>query len=93
MASDGQEARRHFDHFLAIALRFLDVELTYLGHLPMSLPLRRSVVARRPLMANPADAKGVEAEAFRSIAQKLLKAPANKSSGIRFFLDTMEKES
>jgi hypothetical protein len=44
-------------------------------------------------MANPADAKGVEAEAFRSIAQKLLKAPVNKSSGIRFFLDAMEKES
>jgi flagellar biosynthesis protein FlhG len=93
MANSGQEAQRHFDHFLAIALRFLDVELTYLGHLPMSLPLRRSVVARRPLMANPADAKGVEAEAFRSIAQKLLKAPVNKSSGIRFFLDAMEKES
>lgn len=93
MASTEQEARRHFDRFLAIALRFLDVELTYLGHLPMSLPLRRSVVSRRPLMANPADSSGVEAQAFRSITQKLLKAPMNQPSGIRFFVDTAEKET
>ncbi len=92
MARDAQEARRHFDQFLAIALRFLDVELTYAGHLPMSLPLRRSVVARRPLMANASEANSPEVQAFRSIVQKLLAAPVNQSSGIRFFFDTMEKE-
>lgn len=92
MAKDDQEARRHFDRFLAIALRFLDVELTYLGHLPMSLPLRRSVVSRRPLMATPSETNSVEAQAFRSIAQRLLKSPMNQPSGIRFFMDTAEKE-
>jgi flagellar biosynthesis protein FlhG len=92
MAKDDQEASRHFDRFLAIALRFLDVELTYLGHLPMSLPLRRSVVSRQPLMATPSETNSVEAQAFRSIAQRLLKAPMNQPSGIRFFMDTAEKE-
>jgi flagellar biosynthesis protein FlhG len=92
MAKDGQEARRHFDQFLAIALRFLDVELTFAGHLPLSLPLRRSVVARKPLMSNPGEANSVEGQAFRSIAQKLLASPANQPSGIRFFLDTADKE-
>ena len=93
MARDGQEARRHFDQFLAIALRFLDVDLTYAGHVPMSSALRRSVVARRPLMANSSYAAGPEGQALQSIVQKLLKAPMNQSSGIRFFLDTAGKEA
>ena len=93
MANDGEEAQRHFDQFLAIALRFLDVELNFVGHLPISLPLRRSVVARRPLMATPSEANSVEARSFRSLTQKLLKAPANHPNGIRFFLDTMKEES
>ena len=92
MARDGQEARRHFDQFLAIALRFLDVELTYAGHLPISALLRRSVVARTPLMASSNDANGPEGQAFRSIVQKLLKVSVNQSSGIRFFLETAEKD-
>lgn len=93
MARDGQEARRHFEQFLAIALRFLDVELTYAGHLPISAPLRRSVVMRKPLMASSTDANGPEGQALRSIVQKLLKAPANETRGIRFFLETAEKET
>lgn len=92
MARDAAEARRHFDQFQAIALRFLDVELTLVGHLPMSLPLRRSVVARRPLMSNPGAAQSIEGQAFMTIAQKLLQAPKNVPSGIRFFLDNEKKE-
>lgn len=92
MAKDGQEARRHFDQFLAITLRFLDVDLTFAGHMPMSMPLRRSVVALRPLMANPGEANSVEGQAFRSIAQKLLAAPANQPSGLRFFFEPVGKE-
>lgn len=92
MAKDGQEARRHFDQFLSIALRFLDVDLTFAGHLPMSFPLRRSVVTRKPLMTNPGEANSVEGQAFRSIAQKLLASPVNHPSGIRFFHDTAKKE-
>lgn len=92
MARDGQEARRHFDQFLAIALRFLDVELTYAGHLPMSLPMRRSVMTRKPLMANPGEANSAEGLALRSIAQKLLASPANQPSGIRYFLESGTKE-
>jgi flagellar biosynthesis protein FlhG len=92
MARHAQEARQYFDQFLAIALRFLDVELLYAGYLPMSAPLRRSVVARRPLMANPGETNSVEGMAFRSLAQKLLAAPVNQTNAIRFFFDTMEKE-
>lgn len=92
MARDADEARRHFDQFQAIALRFLDVELTLVGHLPMSLPLRRSVVARSPLMSNSNAAQSIEGQAFMTIAQKILQAPKNTPSGIRFFLDNETKE-
>jgi flagellar biosynthesis protein FlhG len=92
MARDGQEARRHFEQFQTIALRFLDVDLTFAGHLPISVPLRLSVVARRPLMANPSEAHGPEGQAFRTLAQKLLNAQANAPSGIRFFIENAEKE-
>lgn len=92
MVRDAAEARRHFDQFQAIALRFLDVELTLAGHLPMSLPLRRSVVARRPLMSNPGTAQSIEGQAFMTIAQKLLKAPKNAPNGIRFFFDNEKNE-
>ena len=85
MARDGAEAKRHFDKFQAIALRFLDVELTYVGHVPFSTALRRSVVARKPLLATRSEGHRLEDEAFTTIARNLLAAPVNTGNGLRFF--------
>lgn len=85
MAQNAEDAQRQFDLFRAIAQRFLAVELTLVGHLPFSQALRRSVVARRPLMRDGANANGPEATAFRRIAQAIRRAPVNNYRGIRFF--------
>jgi flagellar biosynthesis protein FlhG len=85
MARDSAEAERHFTKFRGIALRFLDVELTYAGHVPLSSALRRSVVARRPLMSERGAGETVEGVAFRRIAGAVLRAPMNPGDGIRFF--------
>jgi len=85
MVKNGEEALQHFEKFRSITLRFLDVDLTYVGHVPMSLPLRRSVVNREPLLAHLSDTNAQEARAFRNIAQNLLQAPVDPRSGIRMF--------
>ena len=85
MARDGAEAKRHFDKFQSIALRFLDVELTYVGHVPFSTALRRSIVARKPLLATRSEGHRLEDEAFTTIARNLLAAPVNTGNGLRFF--------
>lgn len=87
MAKNAEEARQHFEKFRAITLRFLDVDLSYAGHVPLSMPMRRAVVEREPLLANLTDANATEARAFRNIAQKLLQSPASPRSGVRMFSD------
>lgn len=92
MAKNAEEAQQHFEKFRAITLRFLDVDLSFAGHVPLSLPLRRSVVEREPLLAQLTDTNANEARAFRNIAQKLLQTPVGPRTGIRMFNnETTEK--
>ncbi|MFC7703614.1 P-loop NTPase [Plastorhodobacter daqingensis] len=85
MARNGAEAQAQFDRFRAIVARFLDVELSFAGHLPFSAQLRRSVIARTPVVqSHPA---GPEALALSRAGQALLRGPANDLSGLRFFQD------
>lgn len=88
MARDAEEAKQHFEKFRSITLRFLEVDLTYVGHVPMSAPLRRSVVNREPLLAQLSDANANEARAFRNIVQRLLQAPIEAPTGLRMFNET-----
>ena len=83
MARSSAEAKAHFDKFEATATRFLDVSLTYAGHLPLSERMRRAVVARRPISMDQADLP--ENQAFMQISKSVLSAPANDHGGIRFF--------
>ena len=83
MARSGAEARVHFDKFKAIATRFLDVSLTYAGHLPLSERMRRAVVARRPISMDQPNLP--ENQAFMQISKSVLSAPVNEHGGIRFF--------
>jgi flagellar biosynthesis protein FlhG len=47
MAKDGAEAFKNFEKFQSIATRFLDVNLTFAGHIPFSNAMRRAVVQRK----------------------------------------------
>jgi flagellar biosynthesis protein FlhG len=66
------------------ATRFLDVSLTYAGHLPLSERMRRAVVARRPISMDQFDLP--ENQAFMQISKSVLNSPTNNHGGIRFFM-------
>jgi flagellar biosynthesis protein FlhG len=85
MESVAMEAQKHFEKFRAIAMRFLDVELTYLGHVPNSQRMRRAVQDRRPVLVSTTNRQSAEFMAFHDIAQRLQTAPKNDIAGIRFF--------
>ena len=85
MESSAVEAQKHFEKFRAIAMRFLDVELTFLGNVPMSQRMRRAVAARKPVMLSVSGTQSSEYIAFHDIALRLLSAPKNKNGGIHFF--------
>jgi len=83
MARNEPEAKSHFKKFNDIATRFLDVTLTYVGHVPLSDRMRQSVVKRRPIGLG--DQEWPENRAFKSIAKGVLASPVNTHAGIRFF--------
>lgn len=85
METIAMEAQKHFEKFRDIAMRFLDVELTFLGHVPNSQRMRRAVSERKPVLLSTTNRQSSEFMAFHDISQRLLAAPMNKSGGIRFF--------
>ena len=85
MARNGAEARAHFEKFNATATRFLDVSLTYAGHLPLSERMRRAVVQRRPISMEPAELP--ENQSLMQISKAVLASPVNAHAGIRFFAE------
>ena len=88
MARNAEEARQHFDKFNTTATRFLDVNLTYSGWLPLSEKMRRAVVKRRPIGLDALDLP--ENLAFQKISKSILGSPRNLHGGIRFFADEEE---
>jgi flagellar biosynthesis protein FlhG len=85
MENIAMEAQKHFEKFRAIVMRFLDVELTFLGHVPNSQRMRRAVSERKPVLLSGTNRQSSEYMAFHDISQRLLIAPKNHSGGIRFF--------
>ena len=71
--------------FNATATRFLDVSLTYAGHLPLSERMRRAVVQRRPISMEPAELP--ENQSLMQISKAVLASPVNAHAGIRFFAE------
>ncbi|MGA0825850.1 MAG: P-loop NTPase [Gemmobacter sp.] len=87
MAANEAEAARHFEKFRAITMRFLSVELTHVGHVPLSNALSRSIVALKPIMLGGGNPSTPEGAAFRKLANGVLHAPVNATRGLRFFDD------
>lgn len=83
MARSAKEAAEHFEKFRATATRFLDVNLTYAGHLPLSERIRRSVVARRPISMDQPELP--ENQSLMQISKSVLASTMNDHGGIRFF--------
>jgi flagellar biosynthesis protein FlhG len=83
MARSAKEAAQHFEKFQATATRFLDVNLTYAGHLLLSERMRRSVVARRPISMDQPELP--ENQCLMQISKSVLASAMNDHGGIRFF--------
>lgn len=82
MANSEAQAHDHFSRFRDITSRFLDVQLTYVGHIPYSNALRQSVIERKPIMTRPDPSR--ETIAFQKISKSLLSGPLNRTNGIRY---------
>ena len=83
MVRDADQGVAHFEKFRAITRRFLDVELSYAGHVPQSQALRNSIVRRSPIALHPEHTR--ENRAFEAIAREVLRAPFRGGQGVRFF--------
>ncbi len=83
MAENLKSASQNFDNFYGICNKFLDVNLHYLGMVPLSNTIRRSIVTRAPIVLKQPDAP--ETGAFNKIAKSLMVAPKNEIKGIHFF--------
>lgn len=83
MARTASEARAHFDKFNATVGRFLDVNLKFAGHLPLSDRMRRAIVQRRPIGMESGQLP--ENRSFMAMSKAVLESPKNLHAGIRFF--------
>ena len=75
MTQSETQAKAHFEKFNAIVQKFLDVNLDYVGHLPLSTRLRQSIVTRKPITIDPKDSR--ENSSFQKITKNLLNSPKN----------------
>jgi len=83
MAQSEAQAKSHFEKFNSIAQKFLDVNLEYVGHLPLSTRVRQSIVSRMPISIDAKESR--ENACFQKIAKNILNSPKNETGGIRFF--------
>ena len=83
MARNTSDAEKHFEKFKTTATRFLNVNLHYAGHLPLSERMRNSVVRRRPIGIE--DPELPENQALMHISKSVISSPQNDNGGIRFF--------
>ena len=83
MAESSNHSKEVFSKFKATVMRFLDVNVKYIGFLPYSIRLKNSIVKRKPLVINDLNSK--ETGLFKLMSKELLKSPNNLPSGISFF--------
>ena len=69
MADNKSIAKKSFEKFRDIAMRFLDINLHYTGMIPLSNAIRRSIIKRKPIVVDQPDAP--ETGSFNKIAKSL----------------------
>ena len=82
------QGRNLFERLSSVASKHLDVELSYLGSVPVDPYLKRAVQERRPLVS--AYPRSPAALALGSCAERLLHVTAEtRSPGMAFFLENL----
>lgn len=82
-ASSKKQAEALFSKFQSITQKFLTVEQRYIGYLPTSDLIRKSIVARRPIMSSKNAT--LEESCFSSIAFEINQMPSNKFDGLKVY--------
>ena len=83
MAETKNMAKRSFEKFRDIAMRFLDIKLHYAGMIPQSTAIRQSIIKRKPISVS--QPKSSLAENYESLARHLMKTPKSAHDAVKFF--------
>ena len=83
MAENAKTAESNFNKFRDITMRFLDVKLHYVGMVPQSTTIRRSIVQRKPISIS--QPKSPLAKAYETLALKMMKTSHSRHEGVKFF--------
>ena len=83
MAESKSGAKSSFEKFREIAVRFLDVNLHYVGMIPHSRDVKNAITQRKPVMVERPNAP--VSTSFRDFTKTLLKVPIVKTDNIKFF--------
>ena len=82
-SNPSEAQKQHFTKFQNIVSRFLNVKLSYCGHIPFSQRIRHSIVERKPIMLTKQDT--AETRAFMAVAKSIQSTPKNEPKGVTFF--------
>ena len=83
MADNAKTAETNFNKFRDITMRFLDIKLHYVGMVPQSPVIRRSIVQRKPISIS--QPKSPLAKAYETLALKMMKTSRSHHDGMKFF--------
>ena len=83
MALSPIQAKLNFDKFQSITLKFLDVNLKYMGQIPNSQKIRNSIISRTAVVSSKNN--NVETNAFKEISYNLSLIETNNNGSVKFF--------
>ena len=83
MADSKKGAKSSFEKFREIAMRFLDVNLHYVGMIPHSRDVKHAIAQRKPVTIERPNS--LVAASFRDFTKSLSRVPIVKSDNIKFF--------
>ena len=83
MADNAKTAETNFNKFRDITMRFLDIKLHYVGMVPQSPVIRRSIVQRKPISIS--QPKSPLAKTYETLALKMMKTSHSRHDGVKFF--------
>jgi flagellar biosynthesis protein FlhG len=83
MAENKIIAKRSFEKFREITMRFLDVNLHYAGMIPQSIEIKHAVAQRMPVTISKP--KSMASAAFHEVSKTLIMTPTSKTDTLKFF--------
>ena len=83
--TSSSQAKSLFKTLENVTTRFLDVKLNYLGYIPITPQIKKSINLRSPFMNDPKIKGSIAYKSFLEIAHNIENLEKNSLRGIRFF--------